>query len=389
MINAKGKTVGKGRKGAQRTLKERCDPPVSKPASKSQNDCVNQSFKGTGGHTMKKVTVLGVDLAKRIFQLHGTDENGKTVLKKKIRRAELKTFIANLSPCLIGMEACGGAHYWAREFQGLGHTARLMAPQFVSPYVKTNKDDAADAEAINEAVTRPNMRFVPIKQIEHQDIQSWHRVRRGFIKRRIALTNELNGLMSEYGIVLPDKYSKLIEKIASLIDPSSEKVTSDTKQLLALMIEELKELQDRLRSCDEKLEYFSKKNEVCGRLQTIPGVGLITATAIVAAAPDPSVFKNGRQFSAWLGLVPKHEGTGGKTILRGISKRGDSYIRMLLVHGGRAVLRSAEGKTDRLSTWALEKEKTRGKKKTMVALANRNARIIWALMSSGKSYRAA
>jgi transposase len=338
---------------------------------------------------MNTISVLGIDLAKRVFQLHGVDDRGKAVLKKTVKRQDLLGFIANLPPCLIGMESCGGASFWAREFQRHGHTVKLIAPQFVKPYVKSNKNDAADAEAIAEAVTRPSMRFVAIKQVVHQDIQSLHRIRSRLLQQRTAVINEIHGLLHEYGIILPLFRDKIPLKLAELLEYESGELTQDAKENFQILVDELKSTNERVKACDRKIQKIINKNEVCQRLSEIPGVGPLTATAVVASVPDAKVFKNGRQFAAFLGLVPRQNSSGGKSVLLGISKRGDTYLRTLLVHGGRSVLLHATGKTDHLSLWALNKKETRGHNRAAVALANKRARVIWAMMATGESYKAA
>lgn len=338
---------------------------------------------------MQTISVIGVDLAKKVFQIHGNDQSGKTVIKKQLSRKKLMEFIVNLPPCLIGMESCGSSNYWAREFQKHGHTVRQIPPQFVKPFVKSNKNDAADAEAIAEAVVRPNMRFVPIKQKEHHDIQTIHRVRTRLVRNRVALTNELHGLLSEYGIVLPLLRKKMLENLAEVLSPESEVIGVQTKAVLLEVVKELSDIEERIELCDDSLSTYSKSNEVCRRILEIPGIGVITATGIVASVPDAKAFKNGRQFSAWLGLVPKQHSSGGKDKLLGISKRGDVHLRTLLIHGGRAVVRSAiqKEKTDSIGLWAREKERLRGANRAAVAVANKNARIIWALMARGESFK--
>jgi transposase len=338
---------------------------------------------------MKEVTVLGIDLAKSVFQVHGNDAHGKTVFSRKISRAKLLSFIANFPTCTIGMEACGGAHYWAREFEKLGHTVRMMAPQFVKPFVKSNKNDVADAEAIAEAVMRPNMRFVAVKRVEQQGIQSIHRVRQRRVVARTALTNECHGLLLEFGIVLPRTTKAFMQELSELVSPESEVLSADMKELVFGMIEELRHLDASITKADAKLKKIVTDNEDCRRIHEIPGVGVLTASAIIAAVPDPRLFKNGREFSAWLGLVPRQNSSGGKNVLLGISKRGDPYLRMLLVHGGRSVIRLADNRTDRLSRWAAEKKRTRGSNRATVAVANKNARIIWALLAKKGEYRQA
>jgi transposase len=340
---------------------------------------------------MKAINVLGIDLAKTIFQLHGNNEHGKTVLKKQVKRAKLLETLSTMPPCLIGMEACSGASYWANEFEKIGHTVKLMAPQFVKPYVKSNKNDAADAEAIAEAVTRPNMRFVPIKQAWQRDIQCVHRARQRLIKNRTALTNEMHGLLHEYGIVVTKSTrssAKFRAELREAIAPESEILSPDTKETFLQLLAELDEINRNIEFFDSKILRISQENELCERLQTIPGVGKITATAILGTVADAKLFKSGREFSAWLGLVPRQNSSGGKEQLLGISKRGDVYLRCMLVHGARSVLRTAGNRQDTLSQWAMEKQRTRGTNRAIVAVANKNARIIWALMNSGKSYEA-
>jgi transposase len=334
------------------------------------------------------VTVLAIDLAKEVFQLHGVNERGKAIIKKKLRRSELLEFVANLPKCLIAMEACGGAHYWAREFQKFGHEAKLISPQFVKPFVKSNKTDANDAEAIAEAAVRPSMRFVPIKQIPNQDIQNLHRVRERLIRNRTALSNEIRGLLLEYGIAIPKTISKLYQLLTTILDnPEEQRVSPMSRQLFRQLLEELKNIEKEAKKYESELETVFKGNEAAQRIGKIEGVGVVSATAVIATVSDPNAFKNGREFSAWLGLVPKQNSSGGKTVLQGISKRGDVYLRTMLINGARAALRWAPLKSDKKSKWITEKMKTRGFNKACVALANRNARVIWALLAKGENYK--
>ena len=289
-----------------------------------------------------KMTLLAIDLAKEIFQLHGVDERGKAVLKKKLRRPALLAFVANLPKCTIAMEACGGSHYWAREFQKLDHEAKLISPQFVKPFVKSNKTDANDAEAIAEAAMRPSMRFVPIKQVANQDIQNIHRVRERLIRNRTALSNEIRGLLHEYGIVIPKTILKLKQFLLPILDNLEEqRLSSMSIKLFRELMEELGNIEKEVKKYDDHLEVVFKSNEAAQRIEKIEGVGIVTATAIVAAVSNANSFKNGREFSAWLGLVPKQNSSGGKTVLQGISKRGDGYLRKMLINGARAALRWA------------------------------------------------
>jgi transposase len=336
----------------------------------------------------QELSTVAVDLAKKVFHLVGNDATGKILWRKRLSRNALMPFIAQLPPVRIGIEACGGAHYWARRFQEHGHEVKLIAPQFVKPFVKSNKNDMRDAEGIGEAVTRPTMRFVPIKAIDQQDIQSLHRVRDRLIGERTALVNEVHGLMHEYGIVIPKGVSKFRQAVVGKLESEKDKLSTLSQEMFWKLVEEFVELDTRLAYYQEKLESLAKTYPECQRLMTIPGIGPITATALVAAVGDVGVFKNGRQFSAWLGLVPKQHSTGGQTRLLGISKRGDSYLRKLLIHGARATLRWVKVKTDDRSQWIRGVLERRGWNRTAVAVANKNARIVWALLSRGGVYGA-
>jgi transposase len=337
----------------------------------------------------QEISVLGIDIAKRVFHAVGTDERGQIVFRKRLSRHALMPFIAKLPPVLIGMEACGGAHYWARRFREHGHEVKLMAPQFVKPYVKSNKNDMRDAEGIGEAVTRPTMRFVPIKEVDQQDIQALHRVRDRLMGERTALVNEVHGLMNEYGIVIPKGVSKFRRAVVDQLECEKEKLTPLSQEMCWKLVEEFAALEQQLAFYQEKLDTLAKTHPECQRLMTIPGIGPLSATALVAAVSDASAFKNGRQFAAWLGLVPRQHSTGGKERLLGISKRGDSYLRKLLIHGARATMRWVDLKTDRRSQWIRQLVERRGNNRTAVALANKNARIVWALLTSQQTYQPA
>lgn len=335
----------------------------------------------------QELSTVAIDLAKKVFHLVGSDSTGKILWRKRLSRNALMPFIVQLPPVLIGIEACGGAHYWARRFREHGHEVKLMAPQFVKPFVKSNKNDMRDAEAIGEAVTRPTMRFVPPKEVEQQDIQALHRVRDRLIGDRTALVNEVHGLMHEYGIVIPKGISKFRQSVVGKLESDKDKLTALSQEMFWKLVEEFVALEERLAYYQEKLESLAKTHPECQRLMTIPGIGPITATALVAAVGDVGAFKNGRQFAAWLGLVPKQHSTGGQTHLLGISKRGDSYLRKLLIHGARATLRWVKPKTDGRSQWIRGLLERRGWNRTAVAVANKNARIVWALLSQGGVYR--
>ena len=336
----------------------------------------------------KVITVLGIDLAKNSFQLHGVDKDGRVVLKKKLSRYKLAAFMANLSPCLIGLEACGGAHYWVRTFTQMGHTVRMIAPQFVKPYVKSNKNDAVDAEAICEAVQRPSMRFVPVKGIEQQDIQSIHRIRSQQVARRTAQANQIRGLLLEYGIIIPKGITSIRKAIPDILEDAENTLTSLFRELLRELYDEMVHHDERIGTLEQKLKMICVQNEDCQRLLTIPGVGFLTATALIAAIGDITVFKNGRELAAWLGLVPRQHSTGGKPTLMGISKRGDCYLRTLLIHGGRSVVRVAHQHQDKRNQWIGEVKQRRGENISNVAVANKNARIAWALLAKKECYHA-
>lgn len=339
---------------------------------------------------MKVISLLGIDLAKDVFQLHGVDSLGKAVLKKRLGRAELLPFLAKLSPCLIGVEVCGGSNYWAREFEKLGHTAKQIAPQFVKPYRKSNKNDANDAEAICEALSRPNMRFVPTKRAEDQDTQSLHRIRQRLISQRTGLSNEIRGFLLEYGIALPKNIARLRKEIPFLAEDKSNGLTDPMRVLLSQLREEMIFLDEQISSYDEKIKLFFKSNELCQRISKVAGVGIVTATALVASSSAlAKTLKNGRQFSAALGLVPRQNSSGNKEQLLSITKTGDNYVRCLLIHGARSAIRTAAKKEDKISKWVTEKVKTRGHNRACVALANKNARIIWVLIAKGADYQIA
>lgn len=324
---------------------------------------------------------IGIDLAKQVFQLHGVDHQEKPVLRKQLRRNQMLTYFAKLSPCLIGIEACSSSHYWARELQKLGHTVKLMAPQFVKPYVKGNKNDANDAEAICEAVARPNMRFVTIKTIEQQDIQAVHRIRSGLVQQRTAKVNQIRGLLAEYGIVIERRVETLRKALPLLLEDAENGLSFDFRALLQSLQQDLITLDDRASEMDKKILQLANSNSTAKRLQQIPGIGPIIATALICAIGDGKQFKRGRDLAAWLGLTPRQHSSGGKDCLLGISKRGDAYLRTLLIHGARAVLRVADKKDDPRSRWLQNLCSRRNKNIAAVALANKNARIVWALLT--------
>ncbi len=339
-------------------------------------------------NSSKKVDRMGMDLGKNTFHVFGVDESGSVVVKKKLRRKQVLEYFANLPPCLVGMEACGSSHHWARELIKLGHEVKLISPQFVKPYVKGNKNDYNDAEGICEAVGRPTMRFVTIKAIEQQDLQGLHRIRQSVVKQRTALANQIRGLLGEYGIVVAQGIGQVRSRIPAILEDGENGLTDRFRGWLAELLEAFRALDERIQQYDQQIAREHAANAACQRLSAIPGVGPKSATAIVATYGDGKQFSDGRQFSANIGLVPRQHTTGGKPLLLGISKRGDKYIRTLLIHGARSVIHRIEGKTDSLSRWLQALVARRGKNKAAVALANKNARIIWALLSRGECYGA-
>jgi len=332
---------------------------------------------------MTQITTAGIDLAKKVFALHGTDEVGKVLLRKTVRRDQLLDTVAALPPCLIGMEACSGAHEWARQFQRLGHTVRLMAPKFVAPYRKSGKNDGNDAEAICEAVRRPNMRFVPVKSAEQQALLAMHRVRQGFVVERTATINRLRGLLSEFGVVLPLRSITVRRQAAA----AAEGLPDLARRANGDLLDQLRVLDERIGGYDREIEAQARLCEPAQRLMKIRGIGPTTALAIVATVGNAREFKNGRQFAAWIGLTPSQYSTGGKPRLGHISKRGDAYLRNLLVQGARSVLHTAAAHLDPVSRWSLELQPRRGYYRTLVAIANKNARIAWALLAKNETLR--
>jgi len=331
-----------------------------------------------------KVTRIGIDLAKTVFQVHGIDEKGKTVLRKQLKRAHVLEFFANLPRCVIGMEACGGAHYWARKLSALGHEVKLMAPQLVKPYVKSNKNDRNDAEAICEALGRLNMRFVPVKNAEQQALLALHRVREGLVAARTAQVNQLRGLLAEFGLVMPKGIAKMRMRVPEILEDGANELPGLMRELLARCYEQFQGLDARVHELEARIVRWHRDNEASQRLAQVPGVGPLTASAYVATLGDGQAFKSGRQAAAWLGLVPRQQSSGGKQQLLGISKRGDVYLRKLLVHGARAVLRHLKEQTN---SWLGELAKRRHHNVAAVALANKNARILWALLAHERQYR--
>ncbi len=334
-----------------------------------------------------KITTIGLDIAKSVFHFYAVNKMGRLVIKKKLKRKQVLATMAKIEPCLIVMEACGGANYWAREFIALGHQVKLIAPQYVKPYVKGNKNDYNDAEAITEAAQRPSMRFVPIKTVEQQDVQNFHRQRERIKKERKALVNQIRGLLAEYGLVINKGVAAVRKGLPEVLEDANNGLTALARECFAEQLEELRALEQQFRHCEQRINLLNQDNEVCQRLDEILGIGPLIASATYAAVGDGKDFVNGRHFSAWLGLVPGQHSSGGKTVLLGISKRGNAYLRTLYIHGARAVLRYSANKTDRFSRWAQAVLARRGHNKACVALANKMARMAWVVMAKGETYR--
>jgi transposase len=339
--------------------------------------------------TVKEITTIGLDLAKQVFHVVCCDRHGKVVSKRMLRRAQVRAYFANLTPCRVGMEACGGAHYWARELAALGHDVKLLPARFVKAFVRGNKNDYNDALAIAEAATRPEVRAVAIKSVAQQDVQALHRLRAHCVASRTALMNQLRGLLAEYGVVLPCGVSRLRRGLPALLEDGENGLSAGFRQLLAQGYRQLCDLDDHIRCYTEQLTLQAKQDEDCRRLQTIPGFGPIVASVFHAQVGDGRAYRRGRDVAASLGLVPRQHSSGGKPVLLGISKRGDRYLRGLLVHGARAVVRQAVGKDDRLSRWINRIRAQRGHNKAVVALANKLARIGWAVLAHRRDYQAA
>ena len=332
------------------------------------------------GESVVKITTSGIDVAKSVFQVHGIDEHGKVTLRRQLRRAQVVLFFSNLEPCLIGMEACASSHYWARKLAALGHTVRLMAPQFVKAYRKNDKNDGNDAEAICEAVQRPSMRFVPVKSPQQQAELAVHRIRQRLMGERTALINQLRGLLAEFGVVLAPGAHQVRSKLPALLENASESVPPLALELFGGLYEELRLLEQRIAEHDRRIERLYRGNGLSRKLGELAGIGALTATAFTATVAHAAQFKNGRQCAAWLGLTPRQDSTGGKNRLLGITKRGDVYLRTLLVHGARSIMRHSAKRDDPKSRWVEQLRRRRGDNVAACALAAKHARILWALM---------
>lgn len=336
---------------------------------------------------MTEIAVVGFDLAKHVFQVHAADGSGKPVLKKALRRQQVLAFFARLPRCLVGMEACATAHHWAREIQALGHEVRLIPPRYVRPFVKRNKNDAADAEAIAEACVRPAMRFAPVKSAEQQSVLMLHRARELLVRQRTMLINALRGHCAEFGIIAAQGAGRAKSLIAAVGDPEA-KLPEVARTALLSLIEQLRAAEAQIAAIEDELSAWCRTSETSRRLVTIPGVGLITATALVATIGDARQFRSGRHMAAWMGLVPRQHSSGGKEKLGGISKRGDGYLRRLLVHGARAAIRwQRSGAVP--SAWLDGLLIRRPKNVALVAMANKTARIAWAVLTQDTRFRTA
>jgi transposase len=334
------------------------------------------------------ISRIGIDLAKNVFQLHGVDRRGKAVWKRRLKRDQWMKAVLNRGEpgCEIGMEACGGAHHWARELQSRGYTVKLIPPQFVKPYVKSNKNDANDAEAICEAMSRPNMRFVTVKSVEQQDIQATHRIRSELMTQRTAKANQIRGLVAEYGLVAPLTLAALRAAIPCWLEDAENGLTDHFRSLLHGLWTDLTALDDRMLELDRAINKLANNNEVTQRLQQLRGVGPMVATALVATVGNGEQYHRGRQMAAAIGLTPRQHSSGGKDRLLGISKRGDVYLRTLLIHGARSVVTHAKHKEDRLSCWVTSIAQRRHPNVAAVALANKTARMAWAMLRNETDY---
>lgn len=344
-----------------------------------------------------KVKAIGLDLAKNVFQVHGVDDRDRKLFNRQLKHAQVMEFFVNLPPCLVAMEACTSAHYWARKLSALGHTVKLIAPQHVKPYVKTNKNDAADAEAICEAACRPKTTFVAAKSPEQQAVGALHAIRDGAMKARNAVSNRLRGLLAEFGVRVPKGISHVAKHVPEALEDGGNELPTVLRMALFDEYEQFKALDARIAQVHKQIDQWHRDSAASQALEKVPGIGVLTATSLAAHAGDPDAFVNGRQVGAWLGIVPKQHSSGGKTKLLGISKHGDSRLRTLLIHGARSVLSSLKRRlaagldpatltsTER---WLLEMLKRRPANVVAVALANKNARTAWAVLKYGRPYEA-
>lgn len=336
-----------------------------------------------------EVAFLGIDLAKNVFQLHGENADGQMVLQRRVRRDRLMVEVEALSPCTIAIEACTGAFYWQRRFEAAGHRVRIIAPQYVKPFAQHQKNDRNDAAAICRAVRQPDMRFVPGKSLEQQDIQALHRGRQRLVNHRTALVAQMRGLLLDRGIGFAQSITRARREIKALLEDGASEISELFRSMLAQLYAIFRTLDEQIAWFDREIEKVFRSSETCRRLAKIRGVGPKTATAIVAAVGDGAEFANGRHLAAWMGLVPRQHSSGNRQRLFGISKRGDRHLRTLLIHGARAVVRTSATRNDAQGAWIRDLQARRGAAKTIVAVANKNARVIFAMLKAGTEYRAA
>ena len=335
-----------------------------------------------------KISTIGIDLAKSVFQVHGVDAVGQIVVRKKLRRAEVLKFFEAIEPCLIGMEACATAHFWARELSRLGHEVRLMPPSYVKAYLRRQKNDAADAEAICEAVVRPSMRFVPVKSAERQGVLVLHRTRDLLVRQCTMLINAIRGHCTEFGMIAPQGARRSADLIAQVREAEASALPDLARSTLLMLAGQLDALARQIHALERQLMIWHRQDEASQRLATIPGVGIITATALAASITDPSLFRSGREFAAFLGLVPRQNSSGGKDRLGRISKMGDGYLRKLLVVGATSVIRRAADNASATGAWVRSLIERKPSRVVTVAMANKTARIAWAVLVRGEVYRA-
>jgi transposase len=336
---------------------------------------------------MQAITTIGLDIAKSVFQVHGVDAAGQAVIRRQLKRRYVLAFFQKLPPCLVGIEACASSHHWSRELKALGHTVRLMPPAYVKPYVKRQKNDAADAEAICEAVTRANMRFVETKTPEQQSCLMLHRTRHLFIRQQTAVINAIRAHFAEFGIVAPVGRNGVEELLNVVVDSNEKRLPEVARGCLAALGTQLRVLKAHILESDRRIMAWHRSNETSKRLDDIPGVGPVLATALVASIANPKAFRSGRNFSAWIGLVPKQHSSGGKDKLGSISKQGDRYLRSLLMIGALAVIRYAKIHGTKHRPWLTALLARRPAKVAAIALANKIARMAWAMMAKGERYR--
>ena len=324
-----------------------------------------------------------------MFQLHGVNRNGRAVLKRRVMRDQLLDVVAQIEPCTVVVEACTGAFFWARKFEALGHRVKIISPQYVKPFVRRQKNDGNDAEAICTAARQPHIPFVPKKTVEQQDIQALHRARQRMVNHRTAIVSQIRGLLLDRGFAFAKSITRARRMIPDILADFDNELTPMARDAIGELYDLFRDLDRRIASFDKKIEAVFRSSETCQRIARIKGVGPKTATAIVAAVGDGSEFKNGRHLAAWVGLVPRQFSSGDRKVLMGISKRGSQHLRSLLVHGARAVVRTAPNKTDPINQWVNQLRERRGFNRATVAVANKNARIIWAVLRTGEPYRAA